>query len=410
MATPAINYTENLRQTKRWNFVSNGLSYPQKQEDYLVGQYARKRPKSVSGGRHPDGSWTNNPWSVEARGMITPLASGKLRPIFWGPGTYNEYNSSPILGASLPDWFYPPDNLRGEAINKVLTKLRDNKVNLGVALAEARQTAEFVANNMNRMRRVLESAFSKNPREWISGVRHAGSGRWKKVPNYYLENCYALNPLISDIHGSAEALANAYERGLRPCITADAFARSGIEAMTHIPGTDVRTELTWGGESSYHVGVTADVPGWVMRNLNELGLTNPFEVMWEKIPYSFVVDQVIPIGNWIGTWDVSNYLTFRDGFITRRVDAQAVAVYRPTQNTAQWEISEDSPGKAWSFWLDRKRLIDFPTPVFPSLRNPLKLDNVAKAAALLTQLVGRHKKLANTSLTERPSNWSEYTD
>lgn len=408
--TKGVNYSEVLRIDRFWDFYQDGVKYPQSQKDFIVNQWARKRPDSVKGSRYPDGSWANNPWSTEARGMITPLGSGKLRPNFWPPGTYNEYNSTPILGASLPDWFYPPDNLRGEAINKVLTKLRDNKVNLGVALAEARQTAEFVANNMNRMRKVLEAAFSKNPREWIQGVRHAGSGRWKKVPNYYLENCYALNPLISDIHGSAEALANAYNRGLRPLITADAFARSEIETKTSIPGTEIRTELTWRGESSYHVGVTADVPGWVMRNLNELGLTNPFEVLWEKIPYSFVVDQVIPIGNWIGTWDVSNYLTFRDGFITRRVDAQAVALYEPTQNTAQWEVSTDYPGKAWSFWLDRKVLIDFPTPVFPSLRNPLKLDNVAKAAALLTQLVGRHKNLANTSLTERPSNWSDYTD
>lgn len=59
--------------------------------------------------------------------------------------------------------------------------------------------------------------------------------------------------------------------------------------------TDVTTHTKCEKRIKFHYRVDNEI----LRTLSQLSLTNPLEVAWELVPFSFVVDWMLPIGDYL---------------------------------------------------------------------------------------------------------------
>jgi hypothetical protein len=106
-------------------------------------------------------------------------------------------------------------------------------------------------------------------------------------------------------------------------------------------------------------------PVSVMNQLGQISSLNPVSILYEVIPFSFVLDWAIDIGSWIRTLETA--FLHRNEFVIgwqvqlqrTTITSQKVGIERPLQNQT---ISWDLKGNLMSQRYDRKLLS---TPVFP---------------------------------------------
>lgn len=360
------------------------------------------RPQSMPTQKIGSKYVTPTVWIHNGCTIVQPVTSGGFEPHGAYRYIWEYFSGIPEVPANaqiqLPGLYDQEMNALKEAADvKCLLKLKDQKVNLGVSLAEAKEVAEMVANTARRVGNIYEGAYNRRPKDWLKGVRNAGKN-WKNVPAYYLEYVYGVAPLLSDIDGACQQLAETYNRGNSPIITAFGESKDSMELDLSLSGGMQQFgELRGVGtcELIARVGCTATAPSWVMQDYNSLGVTNPFSVAWERVPYSHVVDWLYPVGNWINTWDVSNYLHFLSGFTTRFIRFSGTAYPIPEPSGRGWAVHVDLPGYVRAWNMARANAVTFPPTHMPQLKNPLSLDHMAQGLAMLSQVIGKHKSLAS---------------
>ncbi|DAD51194.1 TPA_asm: maturation protein [ssRNA phage SRR7976325_13] len=215
------------------------------------------------------------------------------------------------------------DNRMRESIqqvtNRVLEKVRDSDVNLGVALGEHRETAAFVSSAMLKTAR----SYKQLRRGDVSGALQTLTGRrnnaWKDIPgvasNTWLAYSYGLRPLLADVHGACEALD---KRG-KPFVPVKSVRSSTSGSVT-------LTADSYSGKSRYVRTVTGQyktraevrfmVSNPLVHSLDSVGLTNPLAIAWELVPFSFVVDWFVPVGKFITGIVPPQGVQFVDGWIS----------------------------------------------------------------------------------------------
>lgn len=383
MTTPAINYGHTghgYRDREIWwgpsGPYSSSISTP-------VFDIRRQRPASVSNPVRPDKTRGPSPfhhywWAASPATGVLDAKQGSTRIKVTGPWSHLPRQDQIMDGgydAALYD----------AAVMDLLKNLKRSKVNLGVALAEARKTAELLGKTSNSISRSLDDFMSRN---W---KRLGKMASWKNIPAKFLELSYGWAPLLNDVYGSAEALSYMVELGYDASFTARGSAKK----------RDVRSEIssTWdtGNAVTFRAmlreqqsfSCVAVLPNNLLPVFSSLGLTNPMEVAWELVPYSFVLDWVVPIGSWLSVLDAASFCTFKEGSYSR------IQRYRGLG----WEIDTSSPYqisrasgrctiRAGRF--DRSVLNDWPSPpIFPRLRSPLSLDKMAKGLSLLAATFAR---------------------
>jgi hypothetical protein len=132
-----------------------------------------------------------------------------------------------------------------------------------------------------------------------------------------------------------------------------------------------------------------DVPSWVLKDVSELGLSNPLSTLYELTPYSFVLDWVVPVGDWLSVLDAGNFLEFKEGSRTDMVKLDRSALrFDPGENPGiTLNGSRLTNQMAHGYCIHRTPVIS--KPIFagiPRLKSTFKLDTLAKALSLLTQV------------------------
>ena len=118
-----------------------------------------------------------------------------------------------------------------------------------------------------------------------------------------------------------------------------------------------------------------------IRNDTKYGLVNPLSLGWELIPFSFVVDWCMPIGNFLEALTAHYGLTFDSGFtsVTCRGSVSGTRKVSNAIGTAN--------GIRYDFLSNnRTALGNFPMPRVYA-KNPFKTSNVMSALALFHQLL-----------------------
>lgn len=283
-----------------------------------------------------------------------------------------------------------PPAMRDRALLKTLLKLKDGKINLSVMAAEARKTAGMLGKFATDMSKVLDT---DNNKKWFKNVGRLTN--WRNVPSRYLEWCYGVTPLLQDLDGSMQKIAEAQNlhRPLRLKVVG-VVSEEELDFLYSYCWPSILTlapKLSWMCRRTKLVrySLCYDVPSWALQDVSNLGLSNPLVTLYELMPYSFVLDWVIPVGDWLNALDAGAFLEFKEGSRTEmvRLDRSRVLFDQELNPGVTLNGMRTANQRAGGFSIDRYTVDSKPIfPGIPRLRKPFQLDKLAKGIALLTQV------------------------
>jgi hypothetical protein len=293
-------------------------------------------------------------------------------------------------------------NLDNEAKQRVLEKIRDTDVNLAVVYGERERTLKLLTNSVKRLgvayshakRGDLVGAANAlglnfthssrgSPRRRARSIRNVSSKQVGSIARGWLELQYGWRPLISDIYGSMKQLEQSLSTRKEFVIVK---AKKKIEEDFSYPIVSADYKDTVHSRETYTSLVTVKMTrgSTVLRTLSELGLTNPALVVWELVPFSFVVDWAVPISSFISQLDSTLGWNHFSSSITRITDRTATLERTsagPSGYTYHHCFGEASSS---DFAFSRTGLGSFASLFsLPVIKNPLSVEHALNALALL---------------------------
>lgn len=191
--------------------------------------------------------------------------------------------------------------------SRLLGKIKNQKVNLGQALGEYRQTARMFTQGVNMLISTYRSIRRGRPPSWIKPTT-------SNVANSWLCYRYGITPLIRDINGSLAVLSGALDRPLLFSVSTSKKEKKSLVTVvpsygTFPPATKVvERTLSLRAKSYVEVSNLEHMMG------SSLGITNPLSLAWELTPFSFVVDWFLTVGDALEhldtLWGVKRYTAF----------------------------------------------------------------------------------------------------
>lgn len=337
----------------------------------------RSRDRKATGWLYP------KPYAVASRTTCVPTGLIDTRyPNGWRETFSGSLQVVGGYSVQTPEWDH---TIVTEAEIDALLRVKDSKINLGVAWAEASKTADMISSKVLQLARAAKKARKGD----IPGAINAlgGKGRQRTASNW-AELQWGWLPLVGDIYGGAEALAQR-QLPSQWLITGKGVKRYNYKDSTIVNGFAQHRVETEGMRGAF---VRLDyLPGNdFFSALKSLGLGNPAEIAWELLPYSFVVDYLWPVGDWLSSLDAAVGLQFLSGSCTRRAEMVGRLVSTgkigPTDRVADWCYYT---GYARDFWMDRSVYGESPIPFPPPPKNPFSAKKVVNALSLLALAFGR---------------------
>lgn len=284
----------------------------------------------------------------------------------------------------------PNDELK--LISKIGEKIKGSQFNAAVALGEGREVLGMIAGNAIRiakslhhlkrgdvtgsMRSLLEGTDRKPIKAPTRTIKDTSIDN---LSSYWLELQYGWLPLLGDVKAGAEFLAHHLSSPLQTTYHASIHASPD-------PYTWVRPFTgTWVAEDSHTMrirAVIAENPTLTTK----LGLQDPELVAWELLPYSFVADWFLPIGDWLEARASVTSLkgTFYRSEYKRRHITQTSVPVNPNPPYQKYDVvgfpgwSKSSHSKRW-----QEVSLKVPLPAFKPLNKALSVQHCLNAIALL---------------------------
>lgn len=212
-------------------------------------------------------------------------------------------------------------------IGKLRERIAGSDFNLAVTLGEGREALEMIANSAIRIRKAITAvrrfdlpgalkhlAQTRPPQKWMKrDSKNAVSNNW-------LELQYGWLPLLSDAENAAQFLAKSLSEPYvqRYRARRQLAHRLVKSAPSYTYDMSQCYYLTRGQIVAYVEEV--DVP-------QLLGLLDPLTLGWELLPYSFVIDWFLPIGDYLSARGLAS--SVKATYVTSKA-TRIQGVYKPT--------------------------------------------------------------------------------
>lgn len=295
-----------------------------------------------------------------------------------------------------------------EANNAALSNLRLGEFDLAMAIAGIKDTSMLV--KMTAIR--LASAFSQLKRgRIIDAAKTLRLPNKKKVSlldrdyrnrritpqqlvaDGWLELQFGWGPLLSDVHTSAEALAQKNLTSPGEVFKATGFAKREESVLGYKLDTGAipLRERRITHECHSKTVIYAMITQWEIYLASSMGLSNPSKVAWDVIPFSFVADWFYPFAKTLESLNATQGLVFVDGsqsLYTKWTDS----ITYTTNPKYAWAHSVTVPGYLANQGenYDRSKLGSFPSTMVPPLDLRLEMSKwqIGTSLALLQTVFG----------------------
>jgi hypothetical protein len=357
---------------------------------------------------------------VEDRRVSTPLSCGVANPGFYylrqwagGDGSRSEQHSydcqvisrldNPITwkfppSTGLPDVFtgtvpscfggFPDEvplwdpNDEFKLVDKALGEFKGHDFNAAVNLGELKESVSMIASTARSLAQAYVSlkranvpgalkALGMKPKTSI--VRDVQHNLRDSAASAWLGLTYGWSPLLGAVDDAAKAAAH-HLRPRRVRIT----ARRKIKGPSEIRGgagfladavSDRSVNLIWLIEEEAKFSA-----------LEEFGFMSPSLVAWELMPFSFVADWFLPIGNFLSA---RSTLSSLKGTYIRTERTKRIISVSPQMADTGYQILS---GSFWESTTQVHRTVgsisSMPLPG-PQLKDPLSLSHAVSAISLL---------------------------
>lgn len=286
---------------------------------------------------------------------------------------------------------------RNAALAKLSEKAGQNIANLAQDLVQFNQLTRMIEKTIHRL---TNSFLALRRRDYVGAVIQLwtpGSRKpYRKMPSdkrsfaeNLLEMQYGWKPLLQDIIGAAEAfsrfmLANDQLLSVR---TSKRLSTNTVDLLTSGSAT-VGSRQTL-STTTVTFCVRYKVDNAVKALFAQTGFTNPINLFWEVLPYSFLFDWFLPVGQmleYLSAWDG---MQFHSGFETRFTKQSTII---SVSYSGLLDPPHSPPdGSMTAFYgsfsgervlVDRIPLAGFPSMKMPTMKNPFSATHALNALAL----------------------------
>lgn len=341
----------------------------------------------------------------------------------WGfPGSYGNVGYTGTVHSAFgpPHIFGDPWSSNDDIalIGKLRTMLVGSDFHLGNFLGESHQALRLIADSATKIARSLKrlkrgnfmgatrALFGSRLSDWEIRARKrefyhrirkpmpplrkltvADVATDAQVSSYWLELQYGWLPLLKDAQGAAEMLAHHLNTPLQLKVRVSRNA-GGVPGKTeHAPYfiANVRPVKIWITSRTSLIAILKE------KDVAQLsGLTDYASVAWEVMPWSFVIDWFIPIGNWLGARGVSQGLT--GTFVSSHIYREEYRTFDPTVRMSPGGYSVSSPSyfyREGNFARSVSNTLSVPLPTVKPLGKIASWLHCGNAVALLSQVASK---------------------
>lgn len=263
-------------------------------------------------------------------------------------------------------------------LGRLRTAVAGNEINFGVFLGEGRDALRMIAKNATRIATAL---IALRRGQWDRAARALDLKNHKpakvRASDRWLEMQYGWLPLLSDVYNGAEFLARTLDA---PFVKTYRVRYKRPGKLTPVPYTKPNI-----AECSTTTQLIArltevDVPMLV-------GLTDPLSVAWELVPFSFIADWFLPIGNYLAARGLSQSLT--GTFVTTKTKRSRLRTdnYTPPGNIRYVNYFVD-----YTYVKVERSVstsLSVPLPSFKPLSKALSWKHCVNAVALITSIFAK---------------------
>lgn len=340
---------------------------------YVYRMWYRQKPPFGPSGRPPN-HWVS----------ITALTTRSEGPrVSWF-----EVANSPAGDNAQHLIYAGPDRTRAfyKAYQRFVSKVNEEAM-LIVNAAERKEAGRMLANSANRMLfafQLLQRGRRASAMKAL-GLKPKGK-KWNRAvdaSNLWLEYHFGWEPLIKDIHSAVEILqSNPSPRVARG--SGKVTSATGSYVIPYSIQGVAKNKLT------VRLQATVSVTNPNLHKASQLGLINPASVAWELIPFSFLVDWFIPVGNFLNSYTDFVGLELENAFTTTYLESESFEWMDQRFDSLGWTFFDSK-----SFAVSRILGIDVPPPTF-TLPQGISLVRGATAIALL---IGAFRNQLNSDKT-----------
>jgi hypothetical protein len=302
--------------------------------------------------------------------------------------------------------------------NKALRKAiesTENEIsaNLAQDFAQFGQTTRLIAKTCNRIvgsiRALRKGNFDKAIWYLTEGkpqTRHIPRKplrHYKTLADNWLEMQYGWKPLLNDVHEAMNASAKVMQKDTSYRMARGAASRDVlIRDKPRQNANEASIVANREANTHYYCRFVFryKVDSHLKAYAAQLGFTNPVNLAWEILPFSFVVDWFLPIGPYLETLSAFDGLAFYDGTKTefmRQDITLAVDLKDVVMSSQPWrKMSESGVYTRDSIRHVRTKLTSFPSMRQPSLKNGLTVTHASNALALLVATVSESTPRASS--------------
>jgi len=359
------------------------------------------------------------------------MAFQTLTTEYTGPPVYTDAQEwyGPTRWFYDPSWATLDDSEVGGAQNKAIAKLNakmgQDVNNIMQDIAQWWQLEHLALGNL----RAIISALQALRRGNLSGAvtalwKHKSGGRYyrreaghlypvfrkggglsvaKSLAQNWLELQYGWKPLLLDIHGLIKSIQQLNATGDFPVLEARAGGSASNRSVWPINASPFKRTvngfsntqmgyLAITRKTSYHYGVKYTIDDQTRAFLAQTGFLNPIDLGWEVLPFSFVLDWFIPVGQFLEGLSACQGLTFLSGYESIKTVKHKYTLLDVKKTVVNGIYSKTtlscrglSHERHVSF--TRNVLSDWPHMGVPSPKNGLSTLHIANALALLASLL-----------------------
>lgn len=310
-----------------------------------------------------------------------------------GVGNFSQASNSIISAYTVTGGWSSNDDLA--LLGRLRTKVAGSDFNAGIALAECHKSLQMIANAATRiytglraLKRgdVVSATFNLVGHRGLTNSPKGFKKRATTVQDRWLELQYGWLPLLNDVHGAAQFLAHHLNTPIQQTVRAKLQRAHGISWPSSGWRYDSSTILT-------KKSIKATIREKDVAQLS--GLSDPASVAWEIVPYSFVVDWFLPIGNYLSARGLSQALV--GSYVTsasyRELHSGITPFNQPISVLSKSGAVFQEVG---NFQRTISSSLEVPLPSWKTLSDAASWKHCANAVALLTstdfaRTVGRQR-------------------
>lgn len=282
------------------------------------------------------------------------------------------------------------------ALDAAIDAVLNQQVNLAQVFAERAQAVRMIYESANRIFRAM---YAVKKLDYQSVLRELGyhSSYPKQMHGNmgkdWLAFQYGWKPLLADVRGSAELLASAMlkNRFYIKVKKTRSYSEPGyLGYRTPRFDNDDLGQFNYSfspKETTSKVSLTFDVTNEFLREGKTTGILDPLTLAWELLPYSFVIDWFLPVGDFLKRLNYDSGLRYVDGYSVQHTTqswlfrGDSTSYTPPGYNYTVTTFGTPAFGQNLRF--DRKWLNVPPRPMWPSFKDPFSPTHVLNALALM---------------------------